>query len=138
MQMQSRQRHPLRMVVGAGCTQVKGPRRCLVELRDFTRGQGFALAECLPNCALCELGSVSAIVCTVPDSEEVSMIDRSLNYGRGRIADFAGMALPFGTAVDLGAGRGTDLESVRAVNPHPKLFGVEDMTRTGVSPEAWG
>ena len=53
------------------------------------------------------------------------MIDRSLNYGRHWIERFLRKLGPIAGAVDLGAGRGTDLAMVRRVAPDCALHAVE-------------
>lgn len=53
------------------------------------------------------------------------MIDRQLNYGRHLIAQFLKQASPFDCVLDLGAGKGADLQLARAVNPSAQLFAVE-------------
>ena len=52
------------------------------------------------------------------------MIDRSENYGRHLIEAFAAYTRA-GTVVDLGAGRGTDLNNIRNVLPNIRSIGIE-------------
>jgi SAM-dependent methyltransferase len=53
------------------------------------------------------------------------LIDRSLNYGRHIIVQYIKSALPFQKVLDIGAGIGMDLDSVKQVNPQCELFGVD-------------
>ena len=53
------------------------------------------------------------------------VIDRSLNYGRSAIAEFVSMATPVASALDVGAGAGLDLDTVRSICPDARLFGIE-------------
>ena len=52
------------------------------------------------------------------------MIDRRLNYGRHIIRRFLAQA-PFANVLDIGAGKGDDLLSARAINPQAALHAVE-------------
>lgn len=54
------------------------------------------------------------------------MIDRSLNYGRPVIERFLHRIAPVRRALDVGAGRGFDLETVRHVHPNASLYGLEN------------
>ncbi len=53
------------------------------------------------------------------------MIDRTLNYGRDVLKRFLLSNGGFDTALDLGAGRGDDLATVREVNPRANLYAIE-------------
>jgi len=53
------------------------------------------------------------------------MIDRTLNYGRDVLKRFLLANGGFETALDIGAGRGYDLATVREVNPNARLFAIE-------------
>ena len=53
------------------------------------------------------------------------MIDRTLNYGRHVLKRFLASGGDFQTVLDIGAGRGDDLATVREVNPAAALFAVE-------------
>src|SRR4051812_47138863 len=53
------------------------------------------------------------------------MIDRTLNYGRHVLKHFLSANGSFQNALDIGAGRGTDLATVREVNPQATLFAIE-------------
>jgi SAM-dependent methyltransferase len=53
------------------------------------------------------------------------VIDRSLNYGRPVIRRLLSEAAPFTRVLDLGAGRGGDLESARAIAPAAELHALE-------------
>ncbi len=53
------------------------------------------------------------------------MIDKSLNYGRHIIKQYAINSMPFNTVLDIGAGSGTDLEIYKSINPSAKLFAIE-------------
>lgn len=57
------------------------------------------------------------------------MIDRGLNYGRHLMRDFSAEALKSldqpAVVLDLGAGPGVDLLSVRSVAPNSQLHGIE-------------
>jgi len=53
------------------------------------------------------------------------MIDRDLNFGREIVARFAADCGDVRHALDLGAGRGTDLEAVRRAHPKACLSAVE-------------
>lgn len=57
------------------------------------------------------------------------MIDRGLNYGRHLMKDFSAQALQGlshrPVVLDLGAGPGVDLLSVKSVAPHSQLHGIE-------------
>jgi SAM-dependent methyltransferase len=59
------------------------------------------------------------------EQEGWTVIDRELNYGRHLILRFLKVVHPFATVVDLGAGRGDDLELARAVDPAANLHGIE-------------
>lgn len=52
-------------------------------------------------------------------------IDRSLNYGREIVSEFASSIKPLDRVLDVGAGSGADLLAVKAIAPESKLFGVE-------------
>src|SRR3569832_2478974 len=54
----------------------------------------------------------------------MGIIDRSLNYGRHHITDFARIDKP-AIALDLGAGKGDDLLAVASVNPGVQLHAAE-------------
>ena len=53
------------------------------------------------------------------------MIDRSLNYGREIIKDFAIQARNYKTVLDIGAGNGVDLLSYRSIENKCDLFALE-------------
>ena len=53
------------------------------------------------------------------------MIDRTLNYGRDQLRDFLRAVDTCQTALDIGAGRGYDLASVRQVQPGARRLAVE-------------
>ena len=53
------------------------------------------------------------------------MIDRTLNYGRNHICNFSSDIDGADTVVDLGAGRGVDLEIIKNKLPNIKLHAVE-------------
>jgi SAM-dependent methyltransferase len=53
------------------------------------------------------------------------LIDRSLNYGRQNIELFLKNSLPFGKVLDLGAGKGDDLNIVHKINRNAQLKAVE-------------
>jgi SAM-dependent methyltransferase len=53
------------------------------------------------------------------------MIDRTLNYGRHVLKRFLASNGNFQTVLDIGAGRGDDLATVREVNPSASLFAIE-------------
>ncbi len=53
------------------------------------------------------------------------MIDRTLNYGRDVLKRFLLSNGGFSTVLDIGAGRGDDLSTVREVNPAARLFALE-------------
>jgi SAM-dependent methyltransferase len=53
------------------------------------------------------------------------MIDRSLNYGRHQIAHCLGLARPYATVLDLGAGHGDDLLIARRIVPGAAIHGIE-------------
>jgi hypothetical protein len=53
------------------------------------------------------------------------MIDRTLNYGRHVLKKFLQLNGEFETALDIGAGPGTDLKTVREVNPTARLYAIE-------------
>jgi SAM-dependent methyltransferase len=53
------------------------------------------------------------------------MIDRSLNYGRPIVRRFLEAARPYRQVLDLGAGKGVDLLTARAVQPDCALHAVE-------------
>lgn len=52
-------------------------------------------------------------------------VDKSLNYGRRRVADHAAAVAPFTSVLDLGAGDGTDLAAARRASPDARQLGVE-------------
>lgn len=52
-------------------------------------------------------------------------LDRSLNYGREVIRQFAADIAPFESVLDIGAGLGLDLASAHAVCPQAKLYALE-------------
>ena len=56
------------------------------------------------------------------------MIDRNFNYGRHLIQRFLSRIVPYETVLDIGAGRGADLECARAVNPKATLLGLESFS----------
>lgn len=71
--------------------------------------------------------------------EDKQLIDRTLNYGRHHIQDFLKNSTPYHTVLDIGAGRGHDLELAREVQPGARLHAievqpesVEHLTRRGV------
>jgi SAM-dependent methyltransferase len=53
------------------------------------------------------------------------MIDRTLNYGRDVLKGFLRSSEGVKTALDIGAGHGDDLASVREVYPEARLFAIE-------------
>lgn len=53
------------------------------------------------------------------------MVDRSLNYGRHLVERFLREARPFASVLDLGAGRGADLQIARRVEPTAALHAIE-------------
>jgi SAM-dependent methyltransferase len=53
------------------------------------------------------------------------VIDRSLNYGRSCMRLFLERARPYHAVLDIGAGRGYDLEIARDVQPDARLFAIE-------------
>jgi len=53
------------------------------------------------------------------------MIDRTLNYGRHVLKRFLCASDGFASALDIGAGRGDDLMTVREANPSARLFAIE-------------
>jgi SAM-dependent methyltransferase len=55
----------------------------------------------------------------------MAMIDRSLNYGRSAIKKFLLGLSPIERALDVGAGGGDDLETVRKCSPGAALYAVE-------------
>jgi SAM-dependent methyltransferase len=55
----------------------------------------------------------------------MTMIDRSLNYGRSAIEKFLRGISPVEQVLDIGAGGGTDLEAVRLCSPNARLYAVE-------------
>ena len=57
--------------------------------------------------------------------QRMTMIDRSLNYGRSAIESFLRSISPIERALDIGAGSGTDLEAVRRCSPGAALYAVE-------------
>lgn len=52
-------------------------------------------------------------------------IDRSLNFGRDVMAKFFRRIAPFESVLDIGAGRGYDLEIAKEVCPAAKRYAVE-------------
>lgn len=52
-------------------------------------------------------------------------VDKSLNYGRNEIFNLLKLVPQVHSALDVGAGRGDDLELVRSLNPNALLYGVE-------------
>jgi len=52
-------------------------------------------------------------------------IDKSLNYGRHNIESFLKKAMPFETVLDIGAGKGYDLDIAKKVNNNSKLIAIE-------------
>jgi SAM-dependent methyltransferase len=52
-------------------------------------------------------------------------VDTELNWGRAAIAHLAAEAQPFSTAIDVGAGTGADLDSLRRLEPHAVLGAIE-------------
>jgi len=55
----------------------------------------------------------------------VSLIDRSLNYGRHHIKKFLLESVPYSSVLDLGAGKGNDLMIARSITPEAKLYALE-------------
>ena len=53
------------------------------------------------------------------------MIDRSLNYGRSCMRLFLKRARPYRNVLDIGAGRGYDLEIALEVEPAARLLALE-------------
>ncbi len=53
------------------------------------------------------------------------MIDRNLNYGRHIIREFLEGSIPYTRVLDIGAGKGDDLEIARDVNPGAELLALE-------------
>jgi SAM-dependent methyltransferase len=53
------------------------------------------------------------------------MIDRALSYGRENIAAYLAACAPVGRVLDIGAGTGEDLLTVRDRSPNAELFAVE-------------
>lgn len=53
------------------------------------------------------------------------MVDRSLNYGRHLVERFLLEARPYASVLDLGAGRGADLEIARRIEPAATLHAIE-------------
>ena len=54
-----------------------------------------------------------------------SMIDRNLNYGRHLINNFTQGVGPSNNILDLGAGKGADLDIAAKNHPHAKLHAIE-------------
>lgn len=52
-------------------------------------------------------------------------IDKNLNYGRHNISHLVSGLSNVDSALDVGAGRGSDLEIVRNFHPNAKLYGIE-------------
>lgn len=52
-------------------------------------------------------------------------IDRNLNYGRDIVSEFASTISPLERVLDVGAGAGTDLMTIKAIAPESQLYGVE-------------
>lgn len=59
-----------------------------------------------------------------------AVIDRSLNYGRACIRAFLDAARPYATVLDIGAGRGYDLDLARELQPDAKLVALETFDRS--------
>lgn len=55
----------------------------------------------------------------------LTIIDRSLNYGRDQIRDFLSLAAPFASVLDMGAGQGDDLAVARLLVPQAEIHAVE-------------
>lgn len=53
------------------------------------------------------------------------MIDRNLNYGRHLIERFLQDVMPLGSVLDIGAGRGSDLNLARSAFPTCQLHAIE-------------
>lgn len=53
------------------------------------------------------------------------IVDRKLSYGRDIVERFARQVAPFRSVLDLGAGRGTDLQAARRASPQAALHAVE-------------
>ena len=53
------------------------------------------------------------------------MIDRQLNYGRHCVEQFLKLSIPFGSVLDIGAGKGDDLLIAARVATDAKLHAVE-------------
>ncbi len=53
------------------------------------------------------------------------MVDKTLNFGRRHIRRFLGNARPYDQVLDIGAGKGLDLESARYWQPLASLHAVE-------------
>lgn len=53
------------------------------------------------------------------------MIDRSLNYGRHQIQNFLNQSQPFCKVLNIGAGRGNDLQLAREVNNQCRLLALK-------------
>ena len=58
----------------------------------------------------------------------MSLIDRSLNYGRHHIKKFLLEGVPYASVLDLGAGKGNDLMIARSIMPEAKLYALEYYT----------
>jgi len=52
------------------------------------------------------------------------MIDKSLNYGRIHVANFLNKTT-FSTVLDLGAGKGNDLDLAVKANPNVSVHAIE-------------
>ncbi len=52
-------------------------------------------------------------------------VDKSLNYGRAQLLEFAKDIDSVESVLDVGAGRGTDLLGVKALFPQAQLYGLE-------------
>lgn len=52
-------------------------------------------------------------------------VDKNLNYGREVIADFSSKVSNVGSCLDVGAGHGSDLSSIRRNHLEAKMYGIE-------------
>lgn len=55
----------------------------------------------------------------------MKVIDRNLNYGRHIIEMFLVNSVPFAKVLDIGAGKGDDLNTVQKINKESKSYAVE-------------
>jgi SAM-dependent methyltransferase len=53
------------------------------------------------------------------------MVDKQLNYGRHHIFNFLQNAMPFETVLDLGSGKGDDLDLAKSINLNASLHAIE-------------